>query len=163
MAKKVTPKDCHYCTNNKLVVDYKDTSTLRRFVSSYMKIAPRRRSGLCAKHQRQVAGAIKKARQACLMPFIARSGLSREQPRVVLTKNSIKIACGRFFASSSIVARRSPLCFRKNNAWLFSTGRLTRRLFFKPFLIVWIYYEHLARITRQPTIEENLRGSPHDY
>lgn len=72
MAKKVIAKDCHYCTNNKLVVDYKDIGTLRRFVSSYMKIAPRRRSGLCAKHQRQVAGAIKKARQACLMPFMAR-------------------------------------------------------------------------------------------
>ncbi len=65
-------KACIYCTNPKMVVDYKDIGTLRRFVSSYMKIAPRRRSGLCAKHQRQVATEIKKARQACLMPFIAR-------------------------------------------------------------------------------------------
>ncbi len=63
-------KSCYYCTNNKLVVDYKDAGTLRRFISSYMKIAPRRRSGLCAKHQRQVANAIKRARQASLMPFI---------------------------------------------------------------------------------------------
>lgn len=69
---KIISKDCHYCTNNKLVVDYKDIGTLRRFVSSYMKIAPRRRSGLCAKHQRQVAGAIKKARNAALMPYMAR-------------------------------------------------------------------------------------------
>lgn len=65
-------KECHYCTNNKLIVDYKDIGTLRRFVSSYMKIAPRRRSGLCAKHQRQVAGEIKRARQACLMPYLSR-------------------------------------------------------------------------------------------
>ncbi|OGH80661.1 MAG: 30S ribosomal protein S18 [Candidatus Magasanikbacteria bacterium RIFCSPLOWO2_02_FULL_44_11] len=69
---RIISKDCHYCTNNKLVVDYKDISTLRRFVSSYMKIAPRRRSGLCAKHQRQVAGAIKKARNAALMAYVAR-------------------------------------------------------------------------------------------
>ena len=44
-------KGCFYCTNNKMVVDYKDVGSLRKFVSSYMKIAPRRRSGLCAKHQ----------------------------------------------------------------------------------------------------------------
>jgi small subunit ribosomal protein S18 len=73
MQKKDQSKDrqCYYCLNNKLIVDYKDISTLRRFVSSYMKIAPRRRSGLCAKHQRQIALAIKRARQASLMPFMA--------------------------------------------------------------------------------------------
>ncbi|KKW33897.1 MAG: 30S ribosomal protein S18 [Parcubacteria group bacterium GW2011_GWA2_53_21] len=70
-AKKIA-KDCYYCINNKLIVDYKDVGTLRRFVSSYMKIAPRRRSGLCASHQRQVATEIKKARQASLMGYIAR-------------------------------------------------------------------------------------------
>jgi small subunit ribosomal protein S18 len=62
-------KDCYYCVNNKLKVDYKDVSVLRRFISSYMKIAPRRRSGLCAGHQRLVANAIKRARQASLLPF----------------------------------------------------------------------------------------------
>ncbi len=55
-----------------MVVDYKDVNSLKKFVSSYMKIAPRRRSGLCAKHQREVANAIKRARQASLMPFIAK-------------------------------------------------------------------------------------------
>jgi len=63
-------KSCFYCTNNKMVVDYKDINNLKKFVSSYMKIAPRRRSGLCAKHQRQVSNAIKRARQASLMAFI---------------------------------------------------------------------------------------------
>ncbi len=66
------PKGCYYCTNNKLIVDYKDIGTLRRFVSSYMKIAPRRRSGLCATHQRQVSNAVKRARQAALMPYTAK-------------------------------------------------------------------------------------------
>jgi len=68
----VKPKQCYYCANNKLIVDYKDIGTLRRFVSSYMKIAPRRRSGLCALHQRAAASAIKRARQGALMPYIAR-------------------------------------------------------------------------------------------
>ena len=65
-------KKCHYCVNNKVDVDYKDVQTLRRFVSSYLKIAPRRRSGLCATHQRQVTRAIKQARIAGLMGFVAK-------------------------------------------------------------------------------------------
>lgn len=69
-ANKDQKKGCFYCVNNKLAVDYKDAANLRRFVSSYMKIAPRRRSGLCAKHQRMVSNAIKRARQAALMPFM---------------------------------------------------------------------------------------------
>lgn len=69
MANK-TDKACYYCVNNKEHVDYKDIQTLRRFVSSYLKIAPRRRSGLCATHQRKVARAIKQARIAGLMAFV---------------------------------------------------------------------------------------------
>lgn len=61
-----------FCVDKKLVVDYKDIGMLARFVSSYKKIAPRRRSGLCAKHQRQVSTAIKRARQNALMPYMAR-------------------------------------------------------------------------------------------
>lgn len=64
-------KQCHYCINPDKVIDYKDVSILRKFVSSYIKIAPRRRSGLCAKHQRMVANAIKRARQTGLMAFKA--------------------------------------------------------------------------------------------
>ena len=67
---KKTPKPCYYCVNNKKVIDYKDIQVLRRFVSSYMKIAPRRRSGLCAFHQRKVAKAIKQARIAGLLAFV---------------------------------------------------------------------------------------------
>ncbi|HLD31763.1 MAG TPA: 30S ribosomal protein S18 [Patescibacteria group bacterium] len=65
-------KVCHYCENHLVDVDYKDVQTLRRFVSSYLKIAPRRRSGLCAWHQRKVAKAIKQARIAGLMGFCPR-------------------------------------------------------------------------------------------
>ncbi len=62
-------RQCHYCVHNMAHVEYKDIQTLRRFVSSYYKIAPRRRSGLCAFHQRKVARAIKQARIAGLMGF----------------------------------------------------------------------------------------------
>ncbi|OGY54942.1 MAG: 30S ribosomal protein S18 [Candidatus Buchananbacteria bacterium RIFCSPLOWO2_01_FULL_46_12] len=62
-------KQCHFCVNNVEVIDYKDAQTLRRFTSSYAKIAPRKRSGLCAKHQRKVATAIKRARIMALLPF----------------------------------------------------------------------------------------------
>ncbi len=69
---KERPSVCHFCANNKVVLDYKDPALLRRFVSSYYKIAPRKRSGLCALHQRKLANAIKQARIAGIMPFIAR-------------------------------------------------------------------------------------------
>ena len=59
-----------FCANNQNVIDYKDTATLRRFISSYGKIMPRRRSGVCAWHQRKLATAIKRARVTGLMPFV---------------------------------------------------------------------------------------------
>lgn len=65
-------KKCFYCTNPQVSVDYKDIQNLRKFVSSYLKIAPRRRSGLCAFHQRKAANAIKQARIAGLMGFVSK-------------------------------------------------------------------------------------------
>lgn len=65
-------KECYFCSENIREVDYKDAQLLRRFVSSYMKIAPRRRSGLCAAHQRKVAKAIKQARITGLMGYTAK-------------------------------------------------------------------------------------------
>lgn len=70
--RKEVDKYCHYCVNKKEAVDYKNVQLLRRFVSSYMKIAPRRRSGLCAWHQRKVANAIKQARISGLMGFVSK-------------------------------------------------------------------------------------------
>ena len=65
-------KQCFFCTNNKMIVDYKDVAVNKKFVSSFHKIAPRRRSGLCALHQRKVGKAIKQARIAGLMPYLPR-------------------------------------------------------------------------------------------
>lgn len=61
---------CHFCINNINEVDYRDTELLGRFISSYGKIMPRRRSHLCAWHQRKLAKAIKRSRVASLMPFV---------------------------------------------------------------------------------------------
>lgn len=68
----VVDKACYFCQENLDEVDYKDAGLLRRFTSSYGKIAPRRRSGLCAKHQRKVAMGIKRARVMALLPFVNR-------------------------------------------------------------------------------------------
>ncbi|MBI4132238.1 MAG: 30S ribosomal protein S18 [Candidatus Sungbacteria bacterium] len=62
-------KQCFFCTSSHKVVDYKDTETLRRFMSANMKIMPRRRSHLCASHQRNFARAIKRARELGLVPY----------------------------------------------------------------------------------------------
>lgn len=67
---KIINRECHFCTHNTQEVDYKEPTLLRRFMSSYGKIAPRRRSGMCAKHQRKLAMAIKRARIMALLPFI---------------------------------------------------------------------------------------------
>jgi len=63
-------KQCYFCVNKSKVIDYKDNETLRRFTSSFMKIQPRRRSGLCALHQRKIAKAIKQSRIAGLLAFV---------------------------------------------------------------------------------------------
>jgi len=62
-------RHCHYCANNN-PVDWQDVQTLQRFFSHYARIVSRRRTGLCAKHQRAVAKAIKQARIMSLMPFV---------------------------------------------------------------------------------------------
>lgn len=68
----VLDKDCYFCQNNLNDLDYKNAPLLRRFTSSYGKIAPRKRSGACAFHQRKLAMAIKRARVMALLPFVIR-------------------------------------------------------------------------------------------
>ncbi len=62
-------KVCQFCTDKELVIDYKNTDLLRRYVDDTGKIRPRRQTGTCAKHQRAVAKAIKNARHIALLPF----------------------------------------------------------------------------------------------
>jgi small subunit ribosomal protein S18 len=62
-------KVCRFCADKSLTVDYKDVRTLGSFVTEGGKIVPSRTSGNCAKHQRQLAVAIKRARILALLPF----------------------------------------------------------------------------------------------
>ncbi len=60
---------CRFCTDKELVIDYKNPKTLRNFVTERGKIIPKRIYGTCAKHQRQVTEAIKRARHLALLPY----------------------------------------------------------------------------------------------
>ena len=70
-ARRPRKKVCVFCVDKIDHIDYKDTAKLRRFVSERGKIVPRRISGNCAKHQRQLTTAIKRARMIALLPFVA--------------------------------------------------------------------------------------------
>jgi len=63
-------KVCFYCANKSEVVDYKDVSKLRSYISDRGRIGPRRRTGTCARHQRAVSLAIKRARFLALLPYV---------------------------------------------------------------------------------------------
>ena len=62
-------KVCRFCADKAVAIDYKDPQTLKYFITDRGKIVPRRISGNCAKHQRKVSLAIKRARMIALMPF----------------------------------------------------------------------------------------------
>ena len=64
-------KVCTFCAEKVEVIDYKDASRLRRFISDRGKIEPRRKTGTCARHQRVLAGAIKRARHLALLPYVS--------------------------------------------------------------------------------------------
>lgn len=63
-------KVCAFCAGKVAVIDYKDVERLRGFISDRAKISPRRRTGTCAKHQRALAMAIKRARHLALLPYV---------------------------------------------------------------------------------------------
>ena len=62
-------KICRFCADSSLTIDYKDYATLRHFVTERGKIIPRRISGNCARHQRKITAAVKRARDVALIPF----------------------------------------------------------------------------------------------
>ena len=62
-------KVCRVCTDKNLAIDYKNARVLRYFVTERGKIIPRRISGNCAKHQREITIAIKRARNIAILPF----------------------------------------------------------------------------------------------
>ncbi|MBR2546650.1 MAG: 30S ribosomal protein S18 [Eubacterium sp.] len=64
-------KVCQFCADKSIVIDYKDVERLQNFVTERGKILPRRITGTCAKHQRQITTAVKRARIVALLPYTA--------------------------------------------------------------------------------------------
>lgn len=67
--RKAKKKVCAFCVDKVATIDYKDTAKLRRYISERAKILPRRITGTCAKHQRQLTLAIKRSRHIALLPY----------------------------------------------------------------------------------------------
>ena len=65
-------KPCYFCENGLREVDYKDGQLLQKFTSTYGKIVGKKRTKLCAKHQRKVSIAIKRARIMAILPFVSK-------------------------------------------------------------------------------------------
>ena len=69
--RKIRRKSCRVCADKVVAIDYKDSNRLRNFITDRGKIVPRRISGNCARHQRILTAAIKRARNIALLPFTA--------------------------------------------------------------------------------------------
>jgi small subunit ribosomal protein S18 len=67
------PRVCQFCTDHNVTIDYKNVDLLRRYVTEDGKIRPRRQTGACARHQRELARAIKRARHLALLQFTSES------------------------------------------------------------------------------------------
>ena len=71
MVRGRTRKICRFCEEKTVYIDYKDEKKITKFTTEQGKIIPRRISGNCAKHQKELAAAIKRARHLALIPFVA--------------------------------------------------------------------------------------------
>lgn len=69
--RKPRKKVCAFCADKVTEIDYKDIAKLRKFTSDRAKILPRRVTGTCARHQRELTVAIKRARQVALLPYVS--------------------------------------------------------------------------------------------
>ena len=69
--RKMRKKVCPLCANKELVLDYKNADQLKKFINDKGKILPRRATGACAKHQRDITIAVKRARQIAVLPYTA--------------------------------------------------------------------------------------------
>ena len=67
--RKMRKKVCPLCANKDLVLDYKNADQLKKFINDKGKILPRRATGACAKHQREITTAVKRARHIAIIPY----------------------------------------------------------------------------------------------
>ena len=68
----VKRKVCSFCIDKEVIIDFKQPLRLKKFMTEKGKMVPRRFSGNCAKHQRVISTAIKRARQVALLPFVVK-------------------------------------------------------------------------------------------
>jgi small subunit ribosomal protein S18 len=71
MRRPARRKVCNFCVDKVEAIDYKDVAKLRKYLTESGKILPRRMTGVCARHQRELAVAVKRARQMALIPYVA--------------------------------------------------------------------------------------------
>ena len=71
MRRPARRKVCNFCVDKAESIDYKDVAKLRKYLTESGKILPRRMTGVCARHQRELAVAVKRARQMALIPYVA--------------------------------------------------------------------------------------------
>ena len=71
MRRPTRRKVCNFCVEKSEYIDYKDVAKLRKYLTESGKILPRRMTGVCARHQRELAVAIKRARQMAFIPYVA--------------------------------------------------------------------------------------------
>ena len=64
-------KKCKFCQDKNLVIDYRNYTVLRKFMTDRAKIVPKKITGTCSKHQRELTQAIKRAREIALLPFVS--------------------------------------------------------------------------------------------
>ena len=67
------PRVCQFCTDHNATIDYKNVDLLKRYITEDGKIRPRRQTGACARHQREMARAIKRARHLALIQYTGES------------------------------------------------------------------------------------------
>jgi len=72
MANFYSKKVCRFCADKTDYIDYKDVKLLQRYLNSFGKIEPRKRTGTCARHQRRLATQLKRARHIALLPFVVK-------------------------------------------------------------------------------------------
>ena len=68
---EIRNKGCFFCENKKEIIEYKDEKQMRRYVDERGKIVDRRKTGLCARHQRIISTCVKRARHIAILPFVA--------------------------------------------------------------------------------------------
>ena len=71
MRRPARRKVCNFCVDKVEAIDYKDVAKLRKYLTESGKILPRRMTGVCARHQRELAVAVKRARQMAFIPYVA--------------------------------------------------------------------------------------------